>query len=66
MKTKEMMRATAPTGYWWENVAPLGEAPDWQLSPIPPSVDPNHGVGRLFGYETAEFMARQYQRARRR
>lgn len=63
MTSQEMMKATAKPGNAWENVAPLGEKPDWRevKSPHGPHSDPNYGIGRLFGYDAQEFMGKQYK-----
>lgn len=58
MSTQEMMRARHRPGYWWINVAALGEAPDWREQVAPLQAD-----DRLFGYERDEFMAKQYRGA---
>jgi hypothetical protein len=62
MTSQEMFKAKAKPGYCWVNVAALGEAPDWQeqVSPHGAMSDPNAGIRTLFGYDTQEFMARQY------
>ena len=59
MTSKEAMRHTCKPGYWLENIAPLGELPDWQerVAPIPES-------GLLFGYEERAFLAKQYKPAK--
>ena len=44
-------------GYWWQNTAPLGEKPTWKQRPEPHAADD----GRLFGYDAAEFLAKQYK-----
>lgn len=43
------------SGYVWSNVAPLGEKPEWVAIPDIQS------SGKLFGYDTADFMQRQYK-----
>lgn len=44
-------------GYWWWNIAPIGEKPEWVQKPAPIESD-----DRIFGYDRAEFMARQYRK----
>lgn len=58
MTSKEAMKHKCRPGYWLENVAPLGETPDWRevVAPIPDD-------GKLFGYDAREFMSRQYKRS---
>ena len=57
MTSKEMRKATCPLGYWFENVAPLGKAPDWQIRVMPLRDDT-----RLFGYDQDAFLAKQYRK----
>lgn len=59
MTTKEMRRAVCKPGYWWENRAPLGEAPDWHEAPMPPNYSVNDYT--LFGYSQREFLTKQYR-----
>lgn len=63
MTSQEMMKTKTAPGMAWENVAPLGAAPDWREVPNAhgPHSDPNYGFGKLFGYDQAEFMAKQYR-----
>lgn len=63
MTSQEMMKSTAKPGNAWENVAPLGEKPDWRevKSPHGTYSNPNYGMDQLFGYDTQEFMRRQYK-----
>lgn len=63
MTSQEMMKAKAAPGMAWEDVAPLGDPPDWREVPSPhgPHSDPNYGLGRLFGYDQAAFLAKQYR-----
>lgn len=58
MTTKEMMKTKAKPGYWFVNVANLGDAPNWveQVQP--------HQSGLLFGYEPQVLLAKQYKAAR--
>jgi len=35
MTSKEMLKATLPTGCIWENTAPLGSIPKWKAIPKP-------------------------------
>lgn len=57
MTSHEMMRAgQTPAGYWWENVAPLGCAPDWQMR-----VAPTADAGLIFGYRPSDLLAKQYR-----
>lgn len=60
MQTKEMMKASAGSGNWFINVAPLGSNPDWQIQRAPEAVNLN-ATATLFGYPQAAFMARQYR-----
>lgn len=46
-------------GYWWWNVAPLGDRPIWEQCPMPADVRPGE-IDKILGYETKVFMARQY------
>ena len=57
LTSKEMLKTDAKPGYWWVNVAPLGEPPMWRQEVAP------HESGLLFGYEPTELMAKQYKRA---
>lgn len=45
-------------GYWWWNVADLGQSPKWEQRPMPVADD-----NKLFGYDEKQFMARQYRAA---
>jgi hypothetical protein len=59
MTSQEMMKAKAKPGYWFVNVAPLGDEPDWIEQRVPyfdPLAD-----RKLFGYDAKEFMQRQYK-----
>lgn len=56
MTSKEMMRAEAKPGYWFVNVARLGERPDWQERVAP------HDSGLLFGHRPSDLLAMQYKR----
>jgi hypothetical protein len=56
MTSEEMMKAKHKPGYWWVNVAPLGSKPNWQEQ-----VKPVSQAGKIFGYDAAEFMAKQYK-----
>jgi hypothetical protein len=48
-------------GHHWTNDEPLGEAPVWREVPGQiASVEPMRPT--LFGYDEAEFMAKQYKR----
>ena len=58
MTTQEMMKATSSLG-GWVNVAPLGDAPDWVEAWPPGTIDVNRRT--LFGYDEAEFLAKQYK-----
>lgn len=55
MTTQEMMRAQSRPGYWFVNVAPLGEAPNWTEQVQP------HVQSYLFGYEPRDLLAKQYK-----
>jgi hypothetical protein len=46
-------------GYCWWNVAPLGEDPVWEERVAPWTIATE---GKLFCYNEAEFMAKQYKR----
>jgi hypothetical protein len=59
MTRKETDSIALPAGYWWWNVALLGESANWQMVIEPPSVDINDD--RLFGYGKQEFLAKQYK-----
>jgi len=63
MTIQEMMKAQANACNVWVNIAPLGETPDWRevKSPHSQHSDPNYGVGQIFGYETREFLRKQYK-----
>lgn len=56
MTSREAFRHTCRPGYWLRNIAPLGEPPDWREE-----VQPQRDMGRLFGYDRDEFMAKQYR-----
>jgi len=56
MNSKQMMKTTAKPGYIWNNIAPLGEKPDWIEAVEIPNND-----GKLFGYDEKEFLAKQYK-----
>ena len=43
-------------GYWWVNIAPIGDDPKWVQQPAPVSDE-----GKLFGYDAKTFMAKQYK-----
>jgi|GEM_PF-3701954 len=57
MTTQEMLRTDLKPGYWWANVAPLGEKPDWVMEVVP------HESKGIFGYEVAYIMAKQQKKA---
>jgi hypothetical protein len=57
MTRKETDAIKLKPGYWWENVAPLGEAPNWEMRPMPTP----QREDTIFGYDAAAFMARQYK-----
>ena len=60
MTSQEMMKAQCGKGQHFENIAEIGESPDWVLRDYPlGSVDPN--IETIFGYESKAFMARQYK-----
>lgn len=56
MTSQEMMHTPCKPGYWWQNVAAIGQAPDWRMVVAPHSTD-----GKLFGYEEKAFLAKQYR-----
>jgi hypothetical protein len=61
MTSQEMMRTNCYDGHF-ENIAPLGEMPNWVLCKYPiESVNPNHHT--IFGYEEKAFLRRQYHAA---
>jgi hypothetical protein len=48
-------------GYWWSQEAPLGSGESiWREVVQPATARPN----TLFGYDEAEFMAKQYRKKR--
>lgn len=59
MTSKEMLKTQCKSGYWFVNIAPLGELPQWEMqkAPYSPSMDQK----TIFGYEQKAFMARQYR-----
>lgn len=59
MTSKEARRFKCKPGYWLENVAPLGEAADWQERVKPQDVPAT--VETLFGYDVDTFMRKQYK-----
>ena len=59
MTSQEMMRAKAPPGYWFVNVARIDADPDWVLQVMPPEEN-----NLLFGYEQKEFLQKQYERSK--
>jgi hypothetical protein len=56
MTSNEMRRASHKPGYWFENVAALGEKPVWRERAATPA-----GSGFLFGYAPAALLAKQYR-----
>ena len=56
MTSQEMMRTPCKPGYWWQNIAAIDQAPNWQMVVVPHSTD-----GKLFGYEEKAFLAKQYR-----
>lgn len=42
-------------GYWYVNVAPLGELPVWEQQVMPVN------NGKLFGYEERDLLRKQYK-----
>lgn len=58
MTLKETNAIPLKPGYWWWNVAQLGDKPDWIQVVEPGGVD-----NKLFGYDVDTFMARQYKRS---
>ena len=61
MATSIMQLPPCKPGYWYWNTAPIGMDPMWEQKPMPDPVDPNRQLETIFGYETREFMARQYK-----
>jgi len=55
MTSQEMMKAKLKPGYWFVNVAPLGEKPIWTEQVAP------HTSTHLFGYEPSKLLAKQYK-----
>lgn len=56
MTSQEAIRHTCRPDYWLVNIARLGAKPDWQEQPKP------HDPGdTLFGYETKDFLRKQYK-----
>jgi hypothetical protein len=51
-----MIKSSHKKGYWFENIAPLGEKPFWVEV-----VAPMKESDKLFGYEKDEFMRKQYK-----
>lgn len=47
-------------GYWWWNVAPIGDRPVWEQRPMPSDERPGQ-IDKILGYETKAFMAKQYK-----
>lgn len=56
MNSQEMMKSKAKPGYWFVNIAKLDEQPNWQEQ-----VKPYETRGTIFGYDQAEFLAKQYK-----
>ena len=59
MTSQEMLKRTCTPGYWFVNVAPLGEPTDWVEQRVPyfdPLAD-----RKIFGYDAKDFMQRQYK-----
>lgn len=56
MTTQQMMKAPLKPGYWFVNVAPLGESPDWKAQTETPQE-----TRYLFGYEPKDLLAKQYK-----
>ena len=61
MATSIMKLPLLKPGYWWWNTAPVGQDPVWEQKPMPDPVVLDCQIKTLFGYETREFMARQYR-----
>ena len=59
MTRKETDSVKLPEGYWWVNIAPLGEPCNWQMQIEPQHIDINSTT--IFGYERDAFLARQYK-----
>jgi hypothetical protein len=57
MARKFMELPPLKPGYWWVNVSLPGEDPVWEAQ-----VAPIETGGKLFGYDEADFMAKQYKR----
>jgi hypothetical protein len=57
MTTQEMMKTQHKPGYWFENVAPLGDPPNWRekVAPHTPRDD------LIFGYTVPDLLAKQYR-----
>ena len=55
MTRKETNLIKLKPGYWWWNIADLGETPDWQERPIPHVKSDD-----IFGYKMSELLAKQY------
>lgn len=60
MTSQEMMKAHCPKGYWFLNVAGLGETPDWQIQIEPRAEQLNDFT--LFSYDKDVFLAKQYHK----
>lgn len=56
MTSQEVFKTVCKPGYWFVNVALLGDAPDW----VQQQIQPEQNEKTIFGYETASFMAKQY------
>ena len=61
-RLRVMEQPPAGPGNHYENTAPLGEPPNWEIRP---GEIPNNADETLFGYAIPEFMAKQYRTNRR-
>ena len=58
---KIMNMPTLKPGYWYKNIAVLGEKPIWVEEIMPADIDPNDVT--IFGYDVRDFMKRQQRQA---
>lgn len=60
MTSQEMFKCKAGEGFVFVNIARVDEPQNWVIQPAPEHCDAN-ALPKLFGYEQAEFLAKQYR-----
>ena len=62
MNSQEMMHTNCGPNNHFENIAPLGEAPNWVIVSGGLESHTLNDNPKLFGYDQKEFLAKQYKK----